>query len=98
MNRHVKPQTMSSRDFNQHTGRAKKAAEAAPLIITDRGAPAYVLMTNAEYQRLTSPPQPAKRFISVLEALEQKGGPEYDFEIELERLPDIVRPIDLGND
>lgn len=86
MNRHVKPQTMSSRDFNQHTGRAKKAADAAPLIITDRGAPSYVLMTNAEYERLTkqpAPPEPPQRFISLLEALEQKGGPEYDFEIEL---------------
>lgn len=83
MNRHVKPHTMSSRDFNQHTGRAKKTAKTAPLVITDRGEPAYVLMTNAEYERLTKQPEALNRFVSVLEALAQKGGSEYDFDIEL---------------
>lgn len=77
MNRHVKPRTMSAREFNQNTSGAKQAAEAGPLIITDRGKPAYVLMTHAEFERLG----PQRK--SVLAAIEQKGGPEYDFEIEL---------------
>ena len=55
MNRHVKPRTMSAREFNQNTSGAKKATEAGPLIITDRGQPAYVLMTHAEFERLTLP-------------------------------------------
>jgi prevent-host-death family protein len=44
--------TASSREFNQHTNRAKKAARSGPVIITERGRPAYVLLTFEEYQRL----------------------------------------------
>ena len=45
--------TMSSREFNQDTGRAKKAASQGPVFITDRGKAADVLLTCEEYQRLT---------------------------------------------
>lgn len=44
----------SSREFNQDTSRAKKAAENGPVFITDRGRPAHVLLSIKEYQRLTS--------------------------------------------
>jgi len=78
---HVKPRTMSAREFNQNTSGAKQAAASGPLIITDRGKPSFVLMSHAEFERLQN--ARPKRFVSVLEALEQKGGPEYDFEFEL---------------
>jgi prevent-host-death family protein len=45
--------TVSSRDFNQDTSRAKKAATAGPVFITDRGKPAHVLLSIEEYQRLS---------------------------------------------
>jgi len=45
--------TLSSREFNQDTGRAKKAAAKGPVFITDRGTPAHVLLSIEEYQRLT---------------------------------------------
>ena len=45
--------TLSSRQFNQDASKAKKAAEAGPVIITDRGRPAHVLLTFGEYQKLT---------------------------------------------
>ena len=45
--------TLSSREFNQDTGRAKKAADDGPVFITDRGRPAHVLLTIEEYRRLT---------------------------------------------
>lgn len=32
--------TMTSREFNQDTSRAKRAAESGPVFITDRGPPA----------------------------------------------------------
>jgi prevent-host-death family protein len=44
--------TLSSREFNQDTGRAKSAAERGPVIITDRGRPAHVLLTFEDYQAL----------------------------------------------
>ncbi len=81
MNRHIRPQTMSSREFNQNTGRAKQAADSGPLTITDRGEPAYVLMRYEDYENLM--PRDQTRQPISLRALEQVGGPEYDFEIEL---------------
>ncbi len=45
--------TISSRDFNQDVSRAKRAADEGPVIITDRGAPAYVLLRHDAYRRLT---------------------------------------------
>ena len=44
--------TLTSREFNQHVARAKRAAKEGPVIITDRGRPAYVLMRHETYQRL----------------------------------------------
>ena len=44
--------TLSSREFNQDTGRAKKAAKDGPVFITDRGVPAHVLLSIEEYQHL----------------------------------------------
>jgi prevent-host-death family protein len=49
----MKITTLSSREFNQDTSRAKKAATKGPVFITDRGTPAHVLLSIEEYQRLT---------------------------------------------
>jgi prevent-host-death family protein len=48
--------TLSSREFNQDTGRAKQASRSGPVFITDRGRPAHVLITIEEYQKLTGGP------------------------------------------
>jgi prevent-host-death family protein len=44
--------TMSSRDFNQDAGRAKRAAVNGPVFITDRGKPAHVLLSIEDYRKL----------------------------------------------
>jgi hypothetical protein len=44
---------LTSREFNQDVARAKRAADDGPVIITDRGRPAYVLMRHETYRRLT---------------------------------------------
>ena len=44
--------TMTSREFNQDAGRAKRAAQNGPVFITDRGRPAHVLLSIEEYQKL----------------------------------------------
>lgn len=44
---------MSSRQFNQDASAAKRAAKDGPVVITDRGRPAHVLMTIETYHRLT---------------------------------------------
>ena len=45
--------TLSSRAFNQDASKAKNAAKEGPVIITDRGRPAHVLLTFDDYKKLT---------------------------------------------
>lgn len=40
---------MTSREFNQQLSQAQKAAKVAPVIITNRGKPAFVLMSYSDY-------------------------------------------------
>lgn len=44
--------TMSSREFNQDTAGAKRAAAHGPVYITDRGKPAHVLLSYESYVAL----------------------------------------------
>lgn len=41
--------TMSTREVNQNLGAAKKSADEAPLLITERGEAGYVLMNYQQY-------------------------------------------------
>jgi prevent-host-death family protein len=66
--------TLSSREFNQDTSRAKKAARKGPVIITDRGRPAHVLLSIDEYQKIT------KKRDSILDMLAMPGVGDIDFE------------------
>lgn len=56
------PTTMSSREFNQDASRAKRAAKAGPVFITDRGQPQHVLLSIEDYQRLVG----GRRIVDVL--------------------------------
>lgn len=44
--------TISARDFNRDVSAAKRAADLGPVTITDRGRPAYVLLSAPDYERL----------------------------------------------
>ncbi|WP_437374592.1 type II toxin-antitoxin system Phd/YefM family antitoxin [Inquilinus limosus] len=66
--------TISSHEFSQDVGRAKREADRAPVIITDRGKPAYVLMRHDTYRRLTGG-QP-----SIIELLDLPGTEDIDFD------------------
>ncbi|KPM52505.1 prevent-host-death protein [Frankia sp. CcI49] len=44
---------VSSREFNRDVSAVKRAAASGPVIITDHGRPSHVLLSFAEYQRLT---------------------------------------------
>ena len=56
--------TVSAREFHQDVSAAKRAADLEPLIVTDRGKPAYVLMSIDEYRRLTA--RDHEEFLSAL--------------------------------
>lgn len=44
--------TVSAREFNRDVSAAKRAADAGPVVITDRGEPAYVLLSFADYSEM----------------------------------------------
>lgn len=67
--------TLSSRAFNQDTGTAKKATSSGPVIITDRGRPAHVLMSYADYQLLRGKSR------NIIELLAMPKGDDIDFDI-----------------
>jgi prevent-host-death family protein len=80
--------TISSRDFNQDTSNAKKAARRGPVIITDRGRPAHVLLSIEHYQALTGPAA------SIVDLLAMPGAERVRFNPP--RLRKLTRAADLG--
>lgn len=80
--------TLSSREFNQDASGAKKAANQGPVFITDRGRPAHVLLSIAEYQKLTASPS------NIVELLAMPEADEIDFDPP--RIKNLFRPADLS--
>jgi Antitoxin Phd_YefM, type II toxin-antitoxin system len=60
----------SSREFNQDTSGAKRAASQGPVFITDRGQPAHVLLTFEQYQRLVTSSQSIVDLLGMSEEIE----------------------------
>jgi prevent-host-death family protein len=80
---------LSSREFNQDVSRAKRAADDGPVIITDRGEPAYVLLRHDAYRRLAGDGP------TIRELLAEPGAE--DIEFDPPRLGNgIFRPADLS--
>lgn len=80
--------TLSSREFNQDTGRAKQATRKGPVFITDRGRAAHVLLTIEDYRKLTGGSK------SLAESLGQPGVP--DFKFDPPKLDWQSKPADLS--
>lgn len=78
---------MSSREFNQDTSGAKKAAEAGPVYITDRGRPAHVLLTFEAYEDLVAQHR-------VVELLGEPAGVE-DIAVAVRKDTEAARPAAL---
>lgn len=76
---------ISAREFNRDVSAAKRAASRGPVVITDRGEPAYVLLSIDEYRRF------GERGASLVERLSMDDDLEIEFEpvgIEL-RVPEL---------
>ena len=80
--------TLSSREFNQDTSRAKRAAKKGPVFITDRGEPSHVLLSIEEYRKLTRKKQNLLDLLAMPEA--------ESIEFEPPRMGDeLARPFDF---
>lgn len=80
--------TLSSRQFNQDASKAKKAAEGGPVIITDRGRPAHVLLTFSEYKKLTG------GHTKIADLMAMPGIEDIEFDIP--PLRDLAQAADLS--
>lgn len=80
--------TLSSRQFNQDASKAKKAAEAGPVFITDRGKPAHVLLTYAAYKKIS------RERTKIADLLAMPGAEDIDFDIPQSR--DLAQAADLS--
>lgn len=66
--------TISGQEFNRDASGARRAARRGPVIITDRGRPAHVLLDIAQYQELVGGRK------SMAELLAMPGGEHIEFE------------------
>ncbi len=66
--------TLTSGELNQDVTQAMKAAKSGPVFITDRGKPAYVLLSFEDYQRLN------RQWRNIANALSMPGGADIEFE------------------
>jgi PHD/YefM family antitoxin component YafN of YafNO toxin-antitoxin module len=80
--------SLTSRELNHDVSRAKKAAEAGPVVITDRGRPSHVLMTFGDYERLTG------KSHNLVDALSMPGLSNIEF--DLPRAVITTREIDFS--
>jgi len=81
---------MTSREFNQDLGRAKRESMREPLIITDRGAPKHVLMSYEEYQQILAKekPQSAYEWLCTLDHADVS-----DIDLDIPPRSKVQRPI-----
>jgi len=69
--------TYSSREFTRDVGAAKRAATQGPVLITDRGRPAFALLKIEDYYQLAG-----KQEVTLLEMMDAlNGGGDFEFEI-----------------
>lgn len=69
--------TITSREANQDFRRAKREARSAPVIVTERGRPADVLLSYEKHWRLIGR---RTRRTNIVDALQMPGQEEIEFE------------------
>lgn len=80
--------TLTSREFNQDIGTAKRASIQGPVFITDRGHVAHVFLTIDEYLTLTG------KQGSIVDLL---AMPDLaDVEFEPPKINTIFNPVDFS--
>lgn len=66
--------TMTARAFNQDVSGAKRRAREAPVVVTDRGEAAFVLLSIEDYRRLVG-----QTGAQLIERLRMDDNDEIDF-------------------
>ena len=83
--------SIPAREFARDLAGAKRAASAGPVLITDRGQPAYALLRIDDYYRLLGQTQPSRSLCDAMDQLPSTASIDF----EPERLQGGLRPVDL---
>ncbi|WP_337245288.1 type II toxin-antitoxin system Phd/YefM family antitoxin [Luteimonas sp. gir] len=81
---------LSSSQFRRNVGRATRESERGPVLITQRGEPAYVLLSIQDYRRLVVPRR------TLADALAMPGAAAV--ELDLPRLRDYPPMVNLASE
>lgn len=65
---------LTSREFNRDVSHAKREAHTEPVLITDRGQPTHVLMSIADFRRLTGEGENILDILAMPEAVELEAN------------------------
>lgn len=84
----MKITTLSSSEFNQDIGLAKRASLSGPVFITDRGKRAHVFLTIDEYQALTD------THGSIIETIAMPEAAHIEFNIP--KASQLHKPVDFS--
>ncbi len=94
--------TLTAREFNRSVARVQRVADDQPVMITQSGAPAYVLLSIGAYERLRRAGSVAdsRSFLDIIPPLPEGADPDDLFgqimdEIAADRARDFGRDIDL---
>lgn len=68
--------TFSSREFTRDVAAAKRAAADGPVFITDRGRPAFALLTIDDYRRMVSGKE--RSLLELMDSIPGGVGIEFD--------------------
>lgn len=81
--------TITSRELNHDIGKAKRAALAGPVVITDRGKPAHVLLSIDDYHKISG------HHTSIVDLLAMPEAADIEFEAP-RTSSEIFRPTDFS--
>jgi prevent-host-death family protein len=81
--------TISGQEFNRDASGARRAAKSGPVIITDRGRPAHVLLEIEQYQQLIGGRK------SIAELLAMPGGRAHRFRARAHLAPIPTSGLEL---
>lgn len=68
--------TVPSRDFARDVGSAKRLTAKGPVLITDRGRPAYALLKIEDYYKLSGKQEVS--LLDLMDSLPRTDGVEFD--------------------
>jgi hypothetical protein len=70
--------TIPARQFARDLAGAKRAADTGPVLITDRGHPAYALLRIDDFYALGGDRQPNRSLLELMDGLPETTGIDFE--------------------